>query len=138
MAILGLLLLLSAAGLAVGVVLENTASITVDAVGATFSLSPGWLFIAGVATGTIALLGLGMLAGGITQARRRRTALVETRDSLQGLQAERDRLAVELERERAARFSTTAAPRDDDGLAAHSDDSAVIDLDERSPAPRSA
>lgn len=41
MAILGLLLLLAAGGLAVDVVVQNTSSISVDAVGQTFSLSPG-------------------------------------------------------------------------------------------------
>jgi hypothetical protein len=135
MAILGLLLLLSAVGLAVNVVLENSSSISVDAVGESFSMSPGWLFVAGVATGLIALLGVGMLVVGMARARRRRTALVESRDSLQGLQAERDRLAVQLERERAARTATTAGTGRDDGPIADDDDPAVIDLDDdRRPA----
>ena len=115
-AILGLLLLLAAAGLAVDVVVQNTSSISVEAVGATFSMSPGWLFVVGLATGVIGLLGVGLLVAGTTRARRRRAALAESRSNLQDLQAERDRLAVELERQRAARTSD--------------DDSAVIDLDE--------
>jgi hypothetical protein len=131
-AILGLLLLLAAAGLAVDVVVQNTPSITVEAVGATFSMSPGWLFVAGLATGAIGLLGVSLLVAGITRARRRRTALAESRTSLQDLQAERDRLAVELERQRAARTSTTGRTRADDGLMAGDDDSPVIDLDEES------
>jgi hypothetical protein len=115
MAILGLLLLLSAVGLTVDVVWQNTASISVDALGQTISLSPGWLFVAGVGTGAIGLLGVSMLVAGMARARRRRAALVESRSSLESLQAERDRLAVELERERA-RVS------DEEG--------AVIDLDD--------
>jgi hypothetical protein len=136
-AILGLLLLLAAAGLAVDVVVQNTSSISVEAVGATFSISPGWLFVAGLATGAIGLVGVSLLVAGITRARRRGATLAETRTSLQHLQAERDRLAVELERQRAARRSTTVRTGADDGLAGD-DDSAVIDLDEeRVPAPAS-
>jgi hypothetical protein len=134
MAILGLLLLLSAAGLAVEIVVQNTSSISVDAVGETFSLSPGWLFVAGMAAGVIAMLGVSMLVAGMARARRRRSALVNSRSSVQGLEAERDRLAGELERERAGRTSTTTNPRHN-GPAVHDDDSAVIDLsDERHPA----
>jgi outer membrane murein-binding lipoprotein Lpp len=122
-AILGLLLVLAVGGLAVDVVVQNTSSISVDAMGQTFSLSPGWLFVAGVAAGVIALLGVSMLVAGMTRARRRRSALVDTRSSVQDLQAERDRLAVELERERSARKTAK---------------SAEIDLaDERHPEPAS-
>jgi hypothetical protein len=131
MAILGLLLLLAGAGLAVDVVVQNTSSISVDAVGETFSLRPGWLFVAGMATGVIAVLGMGMLIAGMARARRRRGALVNSRTSVQDLQAERDRLAVALERERAARTSTTVGSRPS-GSAVRDDESAVIDLaDER-------
>lgn len=138
MAILGLLLLLSAAGLALDVVVQNTSSISVDAVGETFSLSPGWLFVAGMATGVIAVLGGSMLVAGMARARRRRSALVNSRSSVQDLQAERDRLAVELERERAARTATTVGPRRHNGPAVHDDEAAVIDLaDERHSEPAS-
>ena len=116
MAILGLLLLLSAVGLTVDVLWLNTASISVDALGQTFSLDAGWLFVAGVATGAVGLLGVSMLLAGMTRARRRRAALVESRSSLESLQAERDRLAVELERQRARTVSD--------------DESTVIDLDD--------
>jgi len=127
MAILGLLLLLSVAGLAVDVVLQNTSSISVDAVGLNLSLSPGWLFVAGIATGVIGLLGATMLVAGTARARRRRAALAESKSSLEGLQAERDRLAAELERERFGRTSTTAGP-EHSGHPVHNDQSAVIDL----------
>lgn len=105
MAVLGLLLLLAAAGLAADVVWRNTASVDVEALGQTFSLDSGWLFAAGAATGAIALLGISMVVAGIRRARRRRASLAESRNNLQGLQSERDRLAVELERERAGRTS---------------------------------
>jgi hypothetical protein len=135
--ILGLLLLLSAAGLAVEAVVQNTLPVSVDAVGQTFSLSPGWLFVAGMAAGVIAVLGVSLLVTGTARARRRRSALVNTRSSVQELQAERDRLAVELERERAARTTTTVGRRHD-GPTVHDDRSAVIDLaDERRSEPAS-
>lgn len=135
MAILGLLLLLAAAGLAVDVVVQNSASISVEAIGATFSMRPGWLFVAGLATGVIGMVGVSLLVAGITRARRRRAVLAESRRNLQGLQAERDRLAVELERQRAAGKATTGRTRADDRRAKGDDDPAVIDLDEeRRPA----
>jgi hypothetical protein len=120
MAILGLLLILASAGLAVDVVLRNTLSMSVDALGESYMLSPGWLFVAGVATGVIGLLGVSLLAAGMTRARRRRAAIADSRNSVQDLQAERDRLAVELERARAGRST------------AHDDEPREIDLgDER-------
>lgn len=138
MAILGLLLLLAAGGLAVDVVVQNTSSISVEAVGTTFTMSPGWLFVVGLAAGVIGLLGVSLLAAGITRARRRRAALAESRNNLQDLQAERDRLAVELERQRAARTATTVGPRRHDGPAVDDDEAAVIDLaDERHSEPAS-
>lgn len=132
MAILGLLLLVCAAGLAVNVVLENTSSINVDVLGASYSLSPGWLFVAGIATGVIGLLGASILVAGMTRARRRRAALAESSSSVEYLQAERDRLAVELERERSARTPATANTGRHEGRDRRDDDSSVIDLgDER-------
>jgi len=136
MAVLGLLLLLSAAGLAADLVWRNTASIDAEALGQTFSLSSGWLFAAGAATGAIGLLGLSMVVAGIRRARRRRAAIAESRDSLQGLQSERDRLAVELERER--RTSATASARRHAGPGGHYHEPGVIDLgDDRRTEPAS-
>ena len=134
MAILGLLLLLAAAGLAVDVVMQNTSSISVDAVGQAFSLSSGWLFVAGVATGAIGLLGLTMLVGGLTRARRRRATRVDTRSSVEGLQAERDRLAEELQRERAGGRNDREIDLDDDRHSgADRDRHARTDSDRREP-----
>jgi hypothetical protein len=117
MAVLGLLLLLSAAGLSLDVVFQNTSSISVDALGQTFVLSSGWLFIAGVITGAVGLLGVTLLLGGMARARRRRHALAESRSTSQDLQADRDRLVTELDHERAGRTSTTTAPSQHNGAA---------------------
>lgn len=109
MVVLGLLLLLAAVGVGADVAIKNTASIDVNAFGQTFSLSPGWLFVVGAVTGAVALLGLSMMLTGGARARRRRRSLAETRSSVGELQADRDRLAEEVERERAARVSAEQA-----------------------------
>lgn len=106
MAILGLLLLLSAAGLTLDVAFQNTSSISVDALGQTLTLSPGWIFVVGVITGAVALLGVTMVLGGMARGRRRRAALTQSRRVSQELQADRDRLEGELDRERAGRAGT--------------------------------
>ena len=151
MAVLGLLLLLSAAGLSLDVAFQNTSSISVDALGQTFTLSPGWVFVAGVISGAVGLLGVTMLMGGMARARRRRVALAESRGSSEVLQADRDRLAAELDHERAGRTSTTPAhlkhstaapesgPAVDPGSeqlrtgSAPTEDAAVADADDREP-----
>jgi hypothetical protein len=127
MAVLGLLLLLSAVGLSLDVIFENTASLNVDALGQTFSLSSGWVFVAGVITGAVGLLGMSLLFGGMAKARRRRLALAESRGTSKELLAERDRLAAELEAERAARSSTTVAPSNG-GPAVSQERPAAVDL----------
>ena len=128
MAILGLLLLLAATGLTLDVVFQNTASINVDAVGQTFTLSSGWLFVAAVATGAVGLLGVTMVLGGIARARHRRAILAESRGSAQDLQTDRDRLAAELDRERAGRTSTSSAPVSPGTVTAPDDTPAAVDL----------
>jgi hypothetical protein len=110
MAVLGLLLLLSAAGLTLDVVVQNSASINVDVLGQTFSVSPGWLFAAGAAAGAVGLLGVILVVGGVRRARRRRVALADSRGTVQALRSDRDRLAAELDQERADRTSTSATP----------------------------
>lgn len=111
MAILGLLLVLSAAAVTLDVVSRNSESISVDVIGQAVSLDAGWFFVAGVATGAVAMLGLAMVVGSLARARRRRAALVESRSSVQGLQTERDRLAEQLQRERAERTSAPTTSR---------------------------
>jgi hypothetical protein len=137
MVVLGLLLLLSVAGLVTDVVWRNTESIDAEVLGQTFSLTSGWLFAAGAGTGVIGLLGISMLVAGMRRARRRRAAVAESRNNLQGLQSERDRLAVELERERAGRTAATAGGRRAAGPGGRDGEPDVIDLgDERQAQPR--
>ena len=119
MAVLGLFLLLAAAGLTLDVVFQNTSSISVDAVGQSFTLSSGRLFVAGVATGAIGLIGVSMLMAGLARARSRRAGLAESSSTMQGLRADRDRLAEELDRERAGQTQDLRTDRD--RLAAHLD-----------------
>jgi hypothetical protein len=128
MAILGLLLLLSAAGLGLDAVLQNTSSISVHALGETFTLSSGWLFAAGVITGAVGLLGVTMLLSGMARARRRRVALAQSRDTSQDLQADRDRLAAELDSERAGRTSSTRASSPHGASAVLKDEPAAVDI----------
>jgi hypothetical protein len=127
MAILGLLLVLSVVGLSLDVAIQNTSSIGVDTLGQTFTLSSGWLFVAGVITGAVGLLGVAMLFGGMARARRRRVALAQSRGASEELQADRDRLAAELDHERAGRTSTTPAPSQH-GAAAIPPNGHAIDL----------
>jgi hypothetical protein len=127
MAVLGLLLLLSAVGLSLDVIFQNTSSIRVDTLGQTFTLSSGWLFVAGVITGAVGLLGVAMLFGGMARARRRRVALAQSRGASEELQADRDHLAAELDRERARRTSTTPAASQR-GAAAGPPSGSAIDL----------
>jgi hypothetical protein len=127
MAILGLLLLLSAVGLSLDVVFQNTSSISIDALGQTFTLSSGWLFVAGVITGAVGLLGVTLLVGGMARARRRRVALAQSRGASEELQADRDRLAAELDHERTRRTSTTP-PRSEHRAAPAAANGPAIDL----------
>ena len=106
MALLGLILLLAAGGLTIDVVVQNTSSINVNALGQTFTLSPGWLFVAGLVAGAVAMLAVTMIVGGLGRSHRRRVVLAETRGSVQDLEAERDQLAGDLYHERAARTPT--------------------------------
>jgi hypothetical protein len=106
MAVVGLILFLAAGGLTLDVVVQNTSSINVNALGQTFTLSPGWLFVTGLVAGAVALLAVTMMVGGLARSHRRRVVLAETRGTVQDLQAERDQLAGDLYHERAARTST--------------------------------
>ena len=106
MAILGLILLLAAGGLTLDVVVKNTSNINVNAVGQTFTLSPGWLFVAGVVAGAVGLLGVTMILGSVARAHRRPVVLAEARGTARDLEVERDQLAGDLYHERAARTPT--------------------------------
>ena len=121
MLILGLILIIAAAGVSLDVVLKNTAAIDVSAFGQTFSTTPGWLFVAGAAAGAVGILGVLLMGAGLARARRRRATwkdLKQTQGTTEHLQAERDRLAAELE---AAR-SRPELDLTDDAAAGRSDE----------------
>jgi len=112
MAILGLLLLIGVVGAAVAVAWANQSAIdastaTLNVFGEQVSLNVGQLFLAGAATGALAMLALWMTIGG-TRRRMSRTALRnrELRDRELELQS---RLA-----DANATRDERAAVRDDD------------------------
>ena len=112
MVLLGAILLVLCLVLSAGVFFSNTDPISAEAFGLSLSnVSLGGFFIAGVVTGALAVLALGMLLGGAARKRRKRAALkreVRTARGEQETLAERNaRLEAELERER-----TSAYPQD--------------------------
>ena len=127
MVVLGLLLLLAAGALTVGVVLENTDAASVAAYGqATSELTVGGLFLAGVVTGAIAILGLTMILAGASRRRARRVGLKremrDVRDERETLAEENARLREELETSRSAHpayVDDTVYP--DDTVGRHAD-----------------
>jgi hypothetical protein len=95
--LVGLLLIAVAAGFTIDVFAENTANIDVDVLGRTFSVSPGWLVVAGAVALAALLLGVRFVGFGIRRARARRSALRSAQLAAQ----ERDQLARQLVVERA-------------------------------------
>ena len=107
MVVLGLLLLLAAGGLTAAVVTANTDAVTVTAFEQSASgLTLGGLFLAGVVTGAIAILGLTMMLAGLSRRRARRVGLKremrDVRDERETLAEENARLRDELTAARAA------------------------------------
>ncbi|MCU1596206.1 MAG: hypothetical protein JWO12_3598 [Frankiales bacterium] len=99
MVVLGLLLLLAAAGVTVAVVLDNTDPVSVSAFGSSLSnLSLGELFLGGVAVGGIAVLALALL---VMSARRRRSRRLETKQQVRHVRTEKQQLQEENEALRA-------------------------------------
>ncbi len=99
MVLIGLVLVAAAVGFTIDVFVENTASIDVDVLGRTFVVSPGWLVVAGLVAVVALLVGARLVVGGLSRSRRRRMELRTARVAAQ----ERDRLARQLEVERAER-----------------------------------
>ena len=97
MVLVGLLLIAVAAGFTIDVFAENTANIDVDVLGRTFSVSPGWLVVAGAVALAALLLGVRIVGFGIRRVRARRSALRSAQLAAQ----ERDQLARQLVVERA-------------------------------------
>lgn len=104
MIVLGLLLLIATGALAMGVVLENTQSTTVEAFGYSLSdLSLGTVFAGGVLTGLLFMLGVSMLLAGLNRSRERRLTARDvnrTASENERLQEENERLRAQLEEER--------------------------------------
>ena len=73
MAVLGLILLAAAGVLTAAVVTSNTNALSVDLWGATVSdLTVGVVFVAGMITTVLAVVGLGLLMGALRRGRRLR------------------------------------------------------------------
>jgi hypothetical protein len=118
MAIIGLLLLLLALALVIGVVVDNNVQVIFDVFGTTIDdLTVAGLFVAGVLTGLIGVVGLWMMKVGAARSRRRRLEAREERDrersSIEQLAMEREQLAAEkaqleaqLQRERGRAAAT--------------------------------
>jgi uncharacterized integral membrane protein len=129
MVVLGLLLLLASGALTVGVVMQNTDTVSVAAFDQTASgLTIGGLFLAGVVTGAIAILGLTMILAGASRRRARRIGLKrqmrDVRDERETLAEENARLRDELAATRSespAYIDNTVYPEDTVGRHADTD-----------------
>ena len=106
MIVLALLLIVGAALVAVGVLLNATGDATLEAFGVDVSTNEGGLFIAGAATMLAFLLGLWLLAKATQRARRRRSEVKNLKRSrsseVERLQAEKAQLEEEVRRERSS------------------------------------
>jgi lipopolysaccharide export LptBFGC system permease protein LptF len=101
---LGLLLLIVSVAVALGVVLSNTDATSAAAFGMTVSnITLGGLFLAGVVTGLVFMLGLGLLVSGTARQRRRR---IQAKHTVRGVRSEKE----QLEEENAALRARLAEP----------------------------
>lgn len=128
MVFLGIVLLVLALALTVGVALDNDVNADVSAFGQDVSgLTQSTLFLAGVATGFVAALALGLILAGLK--RRRAKALAHkrqvhaARSDAETLAEENARLQDELAREQAA-SKADAHPTPVEQSPAHAKDSA--------------
>jgi len=106
MILLGLLLMAGCAALAVDAVVQNTSVMHAIAFNQPIShLSLGAIFVAGAVVGLLFALGLLMFTGGIGRAgrkrRERKLASRQANAETQALREHNERLAAELEQERA-------------------------------------
>jgi len=121
--IVGLLVLILAAAIAVVGVADNTGGAhplggSFDLFGLHLSgLSIGQLFLWGIVVGAVAMLGLSMLLGAFSRrvgSRRSRRELQESQHEVEALRLDRDRLAQQLDSEQAERRQViTPRPRED-------------------------
>ena len=96
MAVLGLILLAAAGVLTAAVVTSNTTALSVDLWGLSVSnLTLGVVFVAGMITTVLGVVGLGLLMGGLRRARRLRA-------ERRSLRRENEQLAQRIESTRPA------------------------------------
>lgn len=120
MVVVGAILLVLCLVLGVGLSLADSAPITAETFGITFTnVSFGALFLLGIVIGAVAVLALGMVLGGAARKRRKKSAMkreVRTAHSEQETLAEQNaRLQAELERERTASLPDGGATTDGSG-----------------------
>jgi flagellar biosynthesis/type III secretory pathway M-ring protein FliF/YscJ len=94
--LIGLFLIAIAAGFTIDVFVQNSHDVDVDVLGRTFTVSPGWIVIAGIVALATFLIGARLVARGVRRLRRRRSAL----HSAESAARERDQLAQQLAAER--------------------------------------
>ena len=96
MILIGLLLIGVAAGFTVDVFLENAHDVDVDVLGHTFTVTPGWIVVAGIVALATFVIGARLVALGTRRARRRRYMLRSAASAAR----ERDQLTQQLAAER--------------------------------------
>ena len=116
MVALGLLLILSAAVIGTGAVLDGGEKVTFELLGVTIdNVSVGAVFLAGAATMLLGVLGLWIMMKALARGRRKRSerkeATTAQRDSVSEIERERAELRAENERlsERLTRESRPAS-----------------------------
>ena len=117
MVALGLVLLVLSSLLTLGIVFSNTDPANAAAFGVTLSgVSIGGLFLVGVVTGALAMLGLTLFLGGGLRKRHKRVAakreVKSVRNEAETLAEQNARLESELQQERAA-HAADPYPQDD-------------------------
>ncbi len=134
MLIVGLLLIIAAAALTVGLVVDGGETATPEVLGVSWTTNVAGVFFAGVATAFVFLLGVWLMKHTAARARKRRMERKETKhrqqDSVRGLEEERsalrsenEKMAEELAKRRSAAESA-AATGSRDGAATGSKDGA--------------
>jgi type II secretory pathway pseudopilin PulG len=117
-AVLGLILLAAAGVLTAAVVTSNTDSVSVDLWGVTVTnLTLGVVFVAGMITTVLAVVGLGLLMGGVRRGRR-------LRQERRALRRENEQLAQRVEA--APPTDQSAVGHDDRPRAVHDDRTQVM------------
>ena len=125
MIVLGVLLLVFAVLVTVGIVFGNGVAVEAELFGVSLdNVSVGGLFLVGVITGALAMLGLGLMLIGAARKRAKRVAVKREVSSVRGeresLAEENARLQTELERTNYANTtpvdsaSDTRSPRTDE------------------------